>query len=71
MNQTTLLIVILLLAFVLCACGEDDVWPRTNFELQSGEVVSCRWVEESGCGVDLWDCSNGKEYSCQTGVVEL
>lgn len=70
MNRTTLLILALLLTFVLCACAEDDAWPRTNFVLQSGDTVSCRWVEETGCGVSLWDCADGNVYTCQQGVIE-
>ena len=64
-------IIAVFLAIFAIGCSEEDVWPRADFELDSGQVVSCRWIEETNCGVDLWDCADGKEYSCQTNVTEL
>jgi len=62
---------LIFLAFLLAGCSEDDAWPRTNFELESGQVVSCRWADETGCGLKLHDCADGVTYACQQNVTEL
>lgn len=56
---------VLMLLFAGCdkASGE-------NYRLASGEVVRCVRYQYS-CGLRLWDCSNGREYFCQTNVVGL
>jgi hypothetical protein len=63
------------IVFILCAfcvgCSEaeqDKLWPREQFTLQDGTVVSCRWYEEHACGVKLHDCTDGQTYTCQQGV---
>jgi hypothetical protein len=65
------------IVFILCAwlvgCSEadqDKLWPRGSFELASGQVVSCRWADQTPCGVKLYDCEGGGVYTCQQGVVE-
>lgn len=64
-----------ILALVLVTgCSEkhqDEHWPRQQYELETGEVVSCRWSEETGCGLNLWDCEDGQRYNCQTNVQRL
>lgn len=63
--------IVILISLTLLGCSEDDLTPRSNFRLDSGDVVSCRWVAEESCGVKLWDCADGVKYSCQNNVEEL
>lgn len=44
------------------------VQNRTIFELDTGEVVSCREKEITACGVNLSDCEDRVEYFCNLGV---
>lgn len=67
MNKVYLILIVALLA----GCAEDDAWPRTGFELESGQIVQCRWVDETGCGLKLYDCADGRTYTCQVNVGEL
>lgn len=67
-------VLILVCAILAVGCSEADQdkhWPRGQFELFDGTVVECRWVDQTPCGVKLHDCTDGKTYTCQTGVVEL
>ena len=67
-------LILLVLTLVNTACSEvdqDKYWPRTDYQLQSGAIVTCRWAEETQCGVTLTDCTDGQKYTCQTGVIEL
>ena len=61
---------LIFLALLLAGCSEDAAWPRTDFELEGGQVVTCRWVDEHACGLTLSDCTDGNTYQCQTGVIE-
>ena len=49
-------IILIVICLSLSACSWDDVFPREKYELESGEVVECRFAVEEECGVKLSDC---------------
>lgn len=51
-----------------CDCEENQ--KAKQFKLQSGDIVTCKYARASECGAFLKNCTNGKEYSCQTNVEE-
>jgi hypothetical protein len=63
--------IVLLFALLLVGCSEDELTPRSRFELENGEVVTCRWIQDEPCGITLTDCDDGKKYTCQTNITEL
>lgn len=73
-SHTIISFALLVVASLLIGCSEaeqDKHWPRGQFQLMNGSVVSCRWIDDEPCGLKLHDCTDGKVYQCQTGVVEL
>lgn len=65
---------IIALSLFLVGCSEADQdkhWPRETLQLQSGQVVSCRWTQQEACGLKLSDCADGNTYQCQNNVVKL
>ena len=52
------------LIVLLCGCA---LKPMT-YRLHDGEVVRCKEEVQAECGIELWKCSDGNEYSCQQNV---
>jgi hypothetical protein len=60
------------LIFFLVVVSFATVVARNNggkYRLSSGEIVECRLVIETSCGLTMNECKDGKKYVCQTNVV--
>ena len=64
--HSTALVLLLLLTFllILSACSIDE----SEFSYKSYDGAICKRRIRYECGMNLWDCDNGKEYYCVQNV---
>ncbi len=68
--QPEILFVVVLAFAVVCAFMAADIHPR-HYRLVTGEVVLCKHVTQSSCGLSLRMCAGNKQYDCVTNAEEM
>lgn len=49
--------------------GCERVYKK--YMLNTGETVTCEFYFVRNCGLDLFNCTNGRKYECMVNVTEL
>ena len=42
-----------------------------KYRLSDGYLATCKYAEMHGCGLKLYQCTDGKVYMCQTNLAEI
>lgn len=66
-------LILIALAFAGCSPGDYH-----QYKLMNGDVISCRYEDQTQCGLSLWSCAtdptgtkNSSKFLCLTGVQKL
>lgn len=55
----------LVMALVVVSCGQAE---RKKDCAKTMNDIRCTSWKEKDCGLDLWNCNDGQEYSCANNV---